>query len=133
MSQGVGYKQDLPPRGGFAPIRYKRNIPTKGPSGVALLSAVAGLTAFGFYRVGQNNIEKRELARERAWSRIHLTPLLLAESDRDTFRREKATLLREKELMKDVKGWEVRFLYSQQAGKSVYNTKRYTPNSYVVM
>lgn len=74
-----------------------------------------------------------ELARERAWSRIHLTPLLLAESDRDTFRREKATLLREKELMKDVKGWEVRFLYSQQAGKSVYNTKRYTPNSYVVM
>lgn len=67
------------------------------------------------------------------WSRIHLTPLLLAESDRDTFRREKATLLREKELMKDVKDWEVRFLDSQQTGKSVYNTKRYTPNNYVVM
>lgn len=50
----------------------------------------------------------RELAREKAWSRIHLVPLLLAEGDRDTYRREQAALEREKEIMKDVKGWEVR-------------------------
>lgn len=50
----------------------------------------------------------RELIRERAWSRIHLVPLLLAEGDRDTYRREQAALAREKEIMKDVKGWEVR-------------------------
>lgn len=49
----------------------------------------------------------RELQRERAWSRIHLVPLLLAESDRDIYRREQAALAREKEIMKDVPGWEV--------------------------
>ena len=59
------------------------------------------------------------------WNRIHLAPLLLAEADRDTYRREQAQLTRERIVMKDVPGWE--------AGKSVYNTKRYTPSSYVVM
>lgn len=48
-----------------------------------------------------------ELARERAWSRIYLTPLLLAESDRDMFRRDRASVLRENLLMKDVPNWEV--------------------------
>ena len=45
-----------------------------------------------------------ELKRERVWSRIHLTPLLLAETDRDSYRREKAMVAREKEIMKDVPG-----------------------------
>ena len=49
----------------------------------------------------------RELARERAWSRIYLAPLLLAEADRDAYRRDRASELREKKLMKDVPGWEV--------------------------
>lgn len=48
-----------------------------------------------------------ELARERAWSRIYLAPLLLAEADRDAYRRDRASELREKKLMKDVPGWEV--------------------------
>ena len=49
----------------------------------------------------------RELQREKTWSRIHLVPLLLAESDRDAYRRQQAALEREKEIMKDVPGWEV--------------------------
>lgn len=49
-----------------------------------------------------------ELARERAWSRIYLAPLLLAEADRDAYRRDRASTLREEKLMKDVPGWEVR-------------------------
>ena len=49
----------------------------------------------------------RELAREKVWSRIHLVPLLMAEGDRDDYRREQAALAREKAIMKDVKGWEV--------------------------
>lgn len=51
---------------------------------------------------------RRELQREKAWSRIHLVPLLLAESDRDVYRRDYAALEREREIMKDVPGWEVR-------------------------
>jgi len=49
-----------------------------------------------------------ELERERAWSRIHLVPLLLAEGDRDLFRRQQAAIAREQTIMKDVPGWEVR-------------------------
>lgn len=48
-----------------------------------------------------------ELQREKAWSRIHLLPLLLAEGDRDVYRREQAALAREREIMKDVPDWEV--------------------------
>lgn len=52
-------------------------------------------------------ISYRELQREKAWSRIHLVPLLMAESDRDVYRRDCAALEREKVIMKDVPGWEV--------------------------
>lgn len=148
-------------------------MPVRGPSGVFLLFATVGVSAFGFWRLGQGNVERRyvlpnltfsELARERAWSRIYLTPLLLAVSDRDMFRRDRASALRENLLMKDVPNWEVCthcdplirahtlrcflpsvtvflnwfgcicvMLCAIQAGKSVYNSKRYTPNNYVVM
>lgn len=50
----------------------------------------------------------RELKRENMWARIHLVPLLMAEGDRDAYRREQAARAREKEIMKDVRGWEVR-------------------------
>ena len=40
-----------------------------------------------------------ELAREKMWSRIHLIPLLTAETDRDLVRRHWADLKREKELL----------------------------------
>ncbi|GAC74619.1 NADH:ubiquinone oxidoreductase, B16.6 subunit [Moesziomyces antarcticus T-34] len=125
MSGAVPYRQDLPPSGGYQPIRYKRNLPGKNLSGLTIFGGVIAICAYGFYKVGQGNLEQRELKRERAWSRIHLIPLLMAESDRDAFRRSEAQLAREKEIMKDVPGWE--------AGKSVYNTKRYTPPNFVVL
>ncbi|GAA5831044.1 hypothetical protein JCM11251_005123 [Rhodosporidiobolus azoricus] len=119
------FKQDLPPQGGFPAIKYRRNLPTKGPGGAVIFGAVLAVCTFGFWRVGAGNMEKRELQRERAWSRIHLVPLLMAEADRDVFRREQAALAREKEIMKDVKGWEV--------GAKAYHSKRYTPSSIVVI
>jgi len=115
----------MPPAGGFEAVRYKRNLPLRGPSGLAILGGVTALCAYGFYRVGKGNIEKRELQREKIWSRIHLVPLLLAEGDRDAYRREQAALAREKEIMKDVKDWEV--------GKSVYNNPRYRSPEWIVV
>lgn len=56
-----------------------------------------------------------EFAREKAWARVHLIPLLEAEADRDVVRRQIAAEARERELMKDVKGWKF---------GSVYNTER---------
>ena len=55
---------------------------------------------------------RRELQREKVWSRIHLVPLLLAEGDRDAYRRQQAALAREREIMKDVKDWEVSIVFS---------------------
>ncbi|PCH40860.1 hypothetical protein WOLCODRAFT_71575, partial [Wolfiporia cocos MD-104 SS10] len=115
----------LPPAGGFDAIKYKRNLPLRGPSGLVILGGVTAVCAYGFYRVGKGNLEKRELHREKMWSRIHLVPLLLAEGDRDAYRRQQAALAREKEIMRDVKDWE--------AGKSVYNNPRYRPAESIVV
>jgi NADH dehydrogenase (ubiquinone) 1 alpha subcomplex subunit 13 len=52
----------------------------------------------------------RELDRESAWTRIHLTPLLVAEADRDLYRRTKASIAREAAIMEHVQGWKVRKL-----------------------
>jgi hypothetical protein len=59
-----------------------------------------------------------ELARENAWSRIYLVPAILAEQDRDEYRRSQAALAREKEIMKDVEGWEVSAAGAQRAAMS---------------
>lgn len=53
--------RDLPPQGGFAPIKYKRNLPTKGPGGALIFGTVAAICTFGFWRVGQGNLEKRQV------------------------------------------------------------------------
>ncbi|KAK0546909.1 hypothetical protein OC846_002907 [Tilletia horrida] len=125
MSGSIPYSQDLPPQGGFQPVRYKRNLPTRGPGGLAIFGGVFAICAYGFYKVGTSNVEARELKREHAWSRIHLLPMLMAEQDRDVHRRRLAAVQREAAIMSDVPGWK--------AGASVYNTKRYTPNTLVVI
>ncbi|KAK8962499.1 NADH dehydrogenase [ubiquinone] 1 alpha subcomplex subunit 13-A [Platanthera guangdongensis] len=51
--------QDGPPAGGFAPVRYARRIPTKGPSAVAMFLAVLGAFSYGMYQVGQGNKIRR--------------------------------------------------------------------------
>ena len=51
--------QDLPPQGGFPEIKYRRYLPKRGPSGAVLLSGLVALSAYGFYKVGEGNIEKR--------------------------------------------------------------------------
>ena len=49
-----------------------------------------------------------ELDRENAWTRIHLTPMLVAEADRDLYRRTRASIAREAAIMEHVQGWKVR-------------------------
>ena len=52
----------MPPAGGFEAIKYKRNLPFRGPSGLVILGGVTAVCAFGFYRLGQGNLEKRCVA-----------------------------------------------------------------------
>ncbi|KAL1918854.1 uncharacterized protein VTP21DRAFT_2876 [Calcarisporiella thermophila] len=118
-----GFTQDMPPAGGYPQVHYRRNLPQRGPSGLALVVGVTAVCTFGFWQYARGMSEKRELKRENTWSRIYLVPLLQAETDRDTYRRQQASLQREKEIMKDVPGWEV--------GKSVYHHKP-APSSFIL-
>ncbi|CEP15976.1 hypothetical protein [Parasitella parasitica] len=118
--------QDLPPAEGFPEIKYRRYLPKRGPSGMVILAGVTAICGFGFYKVFQGNLERRELKRENLWARINLVPLLTAEADRDTYRRTEAAKAREEEIMKDIKDWK--------AGESVYNnTKYYNAPKFVIV
>ena len=52
---------------------------------------------------------------------MYLVPLLMAEGDRDAYRREQAVLAREREIMKDVPGWEVREVFQRSHDKRLMN------------
>ena len=52
-------RQDGPPPGGFQAIRYARNIPNTGPTGVTLFVVAASVISYGMYQVGQGNIKRR--------------------------------------------------------------------------
>jgi hypothetical protein len=51
--------QDGPPPGGFAPVRFARRIPNKGPSAMAIFLAAFGAFSYGMYQVGQGNKVRR--------------------------------------------------------------------------
>ncbi|KAK9460606.1 GRIM-19 [Lipomyces oligophaga] len=109
--------QDMPPKGGYPDIQWKRNLPSRGfkPSiyiGLMLLTTVLGLIP-----LTKGIRERRELNREKVWARLHILPLLQAEMDRDSVRRTFATQKREQELMKDHADWA--------DGKPVYHDGRF--------
>ena len=86
--------QDSAPKDGFpTTIRYQRNLPRRGPSGAVVLLVAGAIMTYGIMKTGADNLERRELAREKTWARIHLVPLLEAEFDRDMSRRLQVLLL----------------------------------------
>ncbi|KAJ2808175.1 hypothetical protein H4R20_000978 [Coemansia guatemalensis] len=122
MSNGAAQaKQDMPPSGGFKAFRYERRLPKRGPSGIGMFAICGSIMAYGWYRVYLGLDERRELEREKVWSRIYLTPMLIAEADRDEYRRRCAAVEREREIMKDIPGWV--------PGEGVYHGKRYAPDT----
>lgn len=54
---------------------------------------------YGWRKLFVSQREKLELGREKMWGRIHITPLLQAEEDRDQVRRFYADKAREKEFL----------------------------------
>lgn len=88
--------QDLPPIGGYDPVQWKRNVPSRGFRPLIYFWGISGFIAFGFYRFYQGVDEQRELSREKQWARFHLEPLLRAEEDRHLARRYFAELKRQK-------------------------------------
>eukprot|EP00270_Netrium_digitus_P006569 TRINITY_DN19152_c0_g1_i1.p1 TRINITY_DN19152_c0_g1~~TRINITY_DN19152_c0_g1_i1.p1 ORF type:complete len:145 (-),score=50.44 TRINITY_DN19152_c0_g1_i1:200-634(-) len=111
--------QDGPPPGGFPAVRYARRIANSGPSGAALALTSASIIAYGMYQVGQGNLKRRELKKEKMDARMAILPLIQAEEDARFVRERKKQLEEEAELMKNVPGWKV--------GASVYSSGRWMP------
>ncbi len=51
--------QDMPRPGGFPAISWERNVPARGPTGLALFVVAAGVTIFGFSKVIYGNQRRR--------------------------------------------------------------------------
>ena len=119
--------QDLPPIGGYEPIQWKRNIPSRGFSGTVYFWGILGLMSFGFYKYYKAADEQREFTRERNWARFHLEPLLIAEEDRNVARRYFAELKR-RELVKESMSPENREKFEEDIynDKSKFRFPRYT-------
>ncbi len=99
--------QDGPPPGGFPSIRYARRVPSSGPTGTALFAVTAALMGYGFYKVGQTNIERRALKEEKRALRDVLVPVLQAEEDRRFVEARRAAQDQEAKIMAKVPGWKV--------------------------
>ncbi|XP_031418759.1 NADH dehydrogenase [ubiquinone] 1 alpha subcomplex subunit 13 [Clupea harengus] len=110
-------KQDMPPPGGYGPVQYKRNLPTRGLSGYSMFGIGIGVMIFGYWRIVKWNRERRRLLIEDLEARIALLPLLQAESDRRTLRLMRENLEEEAVIMKDVPGWKV--------GENMFHTDRW--------
>ena len=119
MASIKAYKQDLPPKGGYAPIEFKR-IPARViMSGKVLFGGfIVYQTAMVAYLIHYRIPQTLARHREAQDFRLALTPMLLAERDRGFIKQIKANRDAEEDLMKDVEGWEVGTWY----GEKVYKT-----------
>jgi len=109
----------MPPAGGYRPVQYKRNLPTRGFRPSVYILGSSAIVAYGLWRYGKGVAEFNELAREKMWARIHLAPVLQAEEDRDQVRRYMADQEREKQLLGKV--------------TKVYNSDRFVKPTYGVL
>lgn len=110
--------QEMPPPGGFGKVNFKASVPkSRGPPGWFVFSALGFMTVYGFYQIGQTNIERRRLKKEKRELRIALLPFLQAEEDVIFLRKQSELHKDEAETMNQVPGWVV--------GESTFHSKRW--------
>mmetsp|Transcript_5810 Transcript_5810/g.14882 ORF Transcript_5810/g.14882 Transcript_5810/m.14882 type:complete len:145 (-) Transcript_5810:219-653(-) len=113
-SSSPAYIQDGPPPGGYPEVKYKKNIPPKGPSNLVLIGSVSAVVAYGWYFTIQNIYARNRLKVEQTDIRMTILPYLQAEEDQRYLEVKALSDAKERELMADVPGWEV--------GKSTFDT-----------
>lgn len=110
--------QDLPPIGGYEPVQWKRNLPSRGFRPLIYFWGISAVIGFGYYKFYQGVDEQRELLRERQWARFYLEPLLRAEEDRHLARRYFSEMKRQ-ELVAESMSPETRAKFEEP----IYNDK----------
>ncbi|XP_072166617.1 NADH dehydrogenase [ubiquinone] 1 alpha subcomplex subunit 13-like [Diadema setosum] len=113
----ASFRQDMPPKGGYASIDYKRMLPKRGASGYAMFAMAGAVMGFGFVTMYFSNRQRRKWIQEDREAKIALIPLVQAEYDREVLLRLRYNREQEAEIMKDVPDWTV--------GESVFNSKRW--------
>lgn len=53
------FRQEVPPKGGFARVLDPRPLPRKGLPGIVLFGAVAAIMAYGFVKVSDHSRRRR--------------------------------------------------------------------------
>lgn len=72
------YRQDLPPKGGYAGIRWEKNLPTRGISGVAMFLLCGGVMSAGFTLLIRHQRKRRfKLLFVRYLVRLFISPWAL--------------------------------------------------------
>eukprot|EP00638_Chattonella_subsalsa_P001612 CAMPEP_0117756516 /NCGR_PEP_ID=MMETSP0947-20121206/14129_1 /TAXON_ID=44440 /ORGANISM="Chattonella subsalsa, Strain CCMP2191" /LENGTH=107 /DNA_ID=CAMNT_0005576127 /DNA_START=79 /DNA_END=399 /DNA_ORIENTATION=- len=97
--------QDIAPPGGYPKIDVRTANRARGPSGLMIFAGATAVIAYGFYKVGQGNIERRENKWEKRDARMAIIPFLQAEEDVAFLKRQAQWNKREAEIMKNVPGW----------------------------
>lgn len=137
------FKQDLPPKGGYSPIQFKR-IPARqlvnGKDNILFIiwffvfkgdcSHFSAPILFGGFIIWQasalwwyitrTKVRTKNLRIENRGIKLALQPMLLAERDRGYIKQLKLNRDAEEDLMKDVEGWEVGTWF----GEPIYKTVR---------
>merc|ERR1712112_284425 len=114
------YTQDLPPKGGFDPIKWARKAPRKTITAYKLWGGWLALNLFGWpYYIYKEHVIKNWW-REEDDARIAVEPFLYAEKDRAYLAHLRKCREEENELMKDVDGWVTGTLW----GSPVYHNPR---------
>ncbi|XP_055701518.1 NADH dehydrogenase [ubiquinone] 1 alpha subcomplex subunit 13 [Phlebotomus papatasi] len=119
--------QDLPPKGGYGPIPFKRIPPKTYFKGATIFAAYLGISAGAFYLYGLNykQIEKEEI--EMRSARNAILPLLRAERDREFLKQLRRNRDEEAKLMANVPGWEVGTWYGEPIYKTLPEDTLITP------
>ncbi|XP_035214724.1 NADH dehydrogenase [ubiquinone] 1 alpha subcomplex subunit 13-like [Stegodyphus dumicola] len=113
------FRQEMPPKGGYADITWKR-VPLKSPlSGAKIFSAWLAVTVASYYVYGQCIRFRNKIRRENEEVTVALEPLLMAERDRIFLNQLRKNREEEAELMKNVPGWKVGTLYGEPLYKTV--------------
>lgn len=113
------YQQDLAPKGGYAPITFKR-IPARTVlSAKALFGGFIALNVYATWRImgSKKKIERDDL--ERRSSELALEPMLCAERDREYLKQLRKNRDAETDVMAHVPGWEVGTYFGQPVYKTV--------------
>jgi len=118
MASSAPYKQDLPPKGGYAPINFRRIPARQVLNAPIIFGGLIGSMAVGawFYKRGMRTWSTWQTEYKSAT--LALTPLMLAERDREYLKQCRRNRDAEAKLMANEEGWEVGTWY----GHPIYKT-----------